>query len=65
MTTQFTVETDGRVTGCRVTRSSGLSDLDDGVCRLIEARFRYRPSRDARDRAIRSGVEIDHIWEQQ
>ena len=42
---RYTVETDGRVTGCRVTRSSGKPALDGVTCRLIEKRYRYRPSR--------------------
>ena len=65
MTTRYIVGVDGRVTDCRATRSSGLPSLDAEICRLIEERFRYRPSRDARGRPIRSGVEMDHSWDQQ
>lgn len=43
----FDVQPDGRVAGCRVVQSSGNPDLDATTCRLIEARFRYTPARDA------------------
>ena len=40
----FTIQPTGRVTGCRVTRSSGDDALDETTCRLIEERFRFRPA---------------------
>jgi len=59
---RYWVEVDGRVTGCRVTRSSGSAELDAVTCRLIERRFRYAPSRDAHGRPVRSVVVVDHEW---
>jgi protein TonB len=59
---RYTVETNGRVTGCLVTRSSGSAALDDTTCRLIEKRFRFEPSRDAQGRAVRSMLEENHEW---
>jgi protein TonB len=59
---RFTVRPNGRVTDCRVTRSSGQRDLDVTTCRLIERRFRYRPARDARGRPIASEVRGQHEW---
>lgn len=47
VTARFIVGTDGRVRGCAVTGSSGNAELDATTCRLIEARFRYRPARGA------------------
>lgn len=58
----FTVETSGRVTSCRVTRSSGIAELDALTCRLMEERFRFRPSTDRSGRAIRDEVDWDHDW---
>lgn len=46
------IGTDGRVTGCRVARSSGNAALDHTTCRLATERFRYRPATDARGRAV-------------
>ena len=58
----FTVGPSGRVTSCTVTRSSGVAELDALTCRLIEQRFRYRPSTDRRGRPIADEVEGEHDW---
>ncbi len=52
VTVRFTVGVDGRARGCAVAISSRRGDLDAATCRLIEARFRYRPARDAAGRAV-------------
>jgi protein TonB len=59
----YTVEPDGRATNCRITDSSGSPELDGTTCRLIEQRFRFRPSRDASGRPVRSRIVQDHYWE--
>jgi protein TonB len=51
------------VTGCRVTRSSGSRALDSTTCRLIEQRFRFRPSRDALGRPSWGYIEEYHEFE--
>jgi protein TonB len=58
----FTVETNGRVTHCRVTRSSGVAELDALTCRLMELRFRFRPSTDRNGRPIAEEVDWDQDW---
>jgi len=58
----FTVETNGRVTNCRVTHSSGVPELDALTCRLMVQRFRFRPSTDRYGRPIRDEVDWDHDW---
>jgi len=58
----FTVETNGRVTGCHVTHSSRVPELDALTCRIIEQRFRFRPSTDRYGRPIRDEVDWDHDW---
>lgn len=58
----FTVATDGRVASCSVTRSSGVVELDMLTCRLIQQRFRYRPSTDRYGRAVPDVVEGRHDW---
>jgi protein TonB len=58
----FTVGTNGRVTRCLVTRSSGVPELDTLTCRLVQQRFRYRPSTDRYGRPISDEVEGEHIW---
>jgi periplasmic protein TonB len=42
-----TIGTDGRVTSCQVTGSSGHADLDEATCRNIQRRARFRPALDA------------------
>jgi len=61
----YAVETDGRATDCRITSSSGSDELDETTCRLIEQRFRFRPSRDRAGRPVRSRIVQDHYWETQ
>jgi protein TonB len=58
----FTVGVNGRVTRCSVTRSSGVPELDGLTCRLIQERFRYRPSTDSSGRPVADEVEGEHDW---
>ncbi|WP_284734629.1 energy transducer TonB [Sphingosinicella terrae] len=58
----FTILDDGRVTDCRITRSSGSDALDDATCRLIERRYLFEPSRDGRGRPIVSRMTENHEW---
>ena len=62
VTVTFTVQVNGRATGCRVSRSSGVPELDALTCRLIEQRFRFRPSTDRFGRPIPDEVDWDHDW---
>lgn len=59
---RFHVGTDGRVSDCRVDRSSGNRELDDMTCRLIQTRYRYRAPRDASGRPLTATVIEDHEW---
>ena len=47
-TTGFSVSigTDGRVTDCRITRSSGHPDLDETTCKMVSRRARFKPATD-------------------
>jgi len=56
------IAADGRVSGCRVTRSSGNGDLDRTTCGLIVKRFRYTPARDSGGRAIPSSENTAFDW---
>ncbi len=59
---RFVVGVNGRVTDCRLTRSSGSVALDATTCRLIMKRFRYRPARSAQGRPIPSVTPGEHDW---
>lgn len=58
----YVVETDGRVTTCRIERSSSFAQVDAMACRLIEQRFRYRPARNAAGDPVKAAVEETHTW---
>ena len=58
----FTVDTNGRATDCRVTRSSGHPELDTTTCRLIERRYRFEPARDARGRPVPEVKGWEQVW---
>lgn len=53
---------DGRVTRCRVMRSSGNPDLDTTTCRLIRERFRYEPARDTQGRPVATVRGWEQRW---
>lgn len=59
---RFTIQPDGRVTGCRVTRSSGDASLDATTCRLIEERFRFKPATNAAGEPIASQYGWRQSW---
>lgn len=60
---RFVVAPSGRVNQCVVTRSSGSATLDATTCRLIQARFRYRPARDSSGTPIAETIQGEHVWE--
>lgn len=41
---QAVIGLDGRVTACRITSSSGHSELDEATCRLVTRRARFSPA---------------------
>jgi protein TonB len=59
---RFTIQPTGRVTGCRVSRSSGDAALDATTCRLIEERFRFKPATNAAGDAIASAYGWRQTW---
>lgn len=59
---RIAVATNGRVSACSVTQSSGSALLDATTCRLAQRRFRYEPARDAQGRAVPDIVEDGQRW---
>lgn len=57
-----TVGTNGRVTGCAITQSSGYSDLDVGTCRLARRRLRFNPGHLAGQAAAMRSREYRIHW---
>ena len=60
---RYYVETDGHVSDCDVTRSSGSAELDAATCGFIVRRFRFRPALDSRGRPVPSAIIENHSWE--
>lgn len=58
----YLVEIDGRVGRCWIKRSSGRPLLDEAVCRMIQDRFRFDPSRDSRGRPVLSRTDGHFGW---
>lgn len=59
---RFTIEASGRVSGCRVTRSSGDASLDQTTCRLIEDRFRFKPATNGAGEPVASQYGWRQSW---
>ena len=59
---RFTIQANGRVSGCRVTRSSGDTSLDTTTCRLIEKRFRFKPATNAAGTPVASQYGWRQSW---
>jgi len=55
----------GRVENCRVTASSGNSDLDEASCSLITRRGRYTPALDQAGQPIRTSDKRRVTWKLQ
>jgi len=63
-TTAFTLDvgSDGRVTGCSITGSSGSSTLDAATCRLMRSRARFTPAHDSNGNAVGDRVSSRIRW---
>ncbi|MFP5329310.1 MAG: energy transducer TonB [Alphaproteobacteria bacterium] len=53
---------DGRVKGCRITRSSGDKKIDSAACKVLTARSRFKPARDNYGNAIEDTYEGKVKW---
>lgn len=60
---RLTIGTDGRVSDCSVTSSSGNSDLDETTCRIARSRVRYNPAKDQNGTPISSNVTLPVRWQ--
>ena len=59
---RFTVGIDGRAHNCQVHQSSGSPALDATTCRLIEARFRFEPARNAAGEPVPELNGWEQVW---
>ncbi|CAN5480001.1 hypothetical protein BH10PSE14_BH10PSE14_14730 [soil metagenome] len=58
----LTIGTDGRVSGCTVTSSSGNSDLDDATCRIARSKVRFTPAKDDAGNPTTSSFTLPVRW---
>jgi len=58
----LTVGTDGRVSGCRIWRASGVPDADAVTCKLAVKRFRFRPATDGEGNPVSSTYGWEQRW---
>ena len=63
-TTGFRLEigTNGRVTNCTVTSSSGSSTLDRATCRIMQSRARFTPARNSSNQPTTDSVSSRITW---
>jgi TonB family protein len=59
---RLTIGTDGRVTDCKVTESSGFRDLDTLTCRLVKQRSRFKPQLGANGVAAQYTIDSENKW---
>ncbi|HEX7695395.1 MAG TPA: energy transducer TonB [Sphingomonas sp.] len=59
---KLTVGTNGRVTNCTITTSSGNNDLDETTCRIARSRVRFTPAQDQNGTPIESSYTLPVRW---
>lgn len=59
---KLAVGTNGRVTNCMVTSTSGSSALDSATCRLLTSRARFTPARDSAGSPVAAEVIHRQSW---
>jgi protein TonB len=58
----LTVNAQGKVAGCAVTRSSGWTALDQATCNLLARRARYTPARDSNGNPATGTIDQEIDW---
>ncbi|MXO47826.1 TonB family protein [Erythrobacter vulgaris] len=53
----------GRVTGCRITGSTGHSELDQATCSLIQRRARFEPARGSNGEPVAGSFSSSVRWQ--
>jgi periplasmic protein TonB len=59
---RVTVGTDGRVTDCQITSSSGHADLDEAACANITRRARFKPATDGSGNPVQGSYSNRIRW---
>ena len=61
-TISFRVSPDGRMSDCRIVRSSGDSSVDSVVCEAATRYLRFNPARDPDGQAIAQDMTYTPSW---
>ena len=59
---RLTIGTNGRVSGCNVTSSSGSRTLDNATCQILQSRAKFTPARDNRGNLTTDTVSQRIRW---
>jgi len=59
---RLSIDAQGKVAGCAVTKSSGSASLDSATCRIIIARARFAPAQDSDGNAVASSFTQSVTW---
>ncbi|HEU0044400.1 energy transducer TonB [Sphingomonas sp.] len=59
---RLTIGTDGRVSDCAVTSSSGNDSLDNAVCRISRSRIRFTPAKDDNGNPMSTTYPLNVRW---
>ncbi|MGI8931312.1 MAG: energy transducer TonB [Sphingomicrobium sp.] len=60
---RLTISSDGRVSDCSVTSSSGSTSLDSATCNILKRRARFTPAKDQNGQAISDTTSTRIRWE--
>ncbi|MBB3033315.1 energy transducer TonB [Alteriqipengyuania lutimaris] len=60
---RLSVGASGRVENCTVTRSSGVSALDQATCQLVTRRARFDPAKNGQGRAVAGSYSSAVLWQ--
>ena len=60
---KLTIDTDGRVSNCQITRSSGHSSLDDKACEQLRRRARFKAAEDSSGNKVTGTYSNAVRWE--
>lgn len=59
---RYWVETNGRISDCKVVKSSGFASLDSTTCEILTERARLVPARDGKGLPVRSLTASSIVW---
>jgi protein TonB len=60
---RLTIDAEGRIAGCSITRSTGHPALDTATCALVSKRARFEAARDSSGRAVAGSYTGTITWQ--